>query len=134
MITTFGAVVGVVNRVSSALQRAGIEIPSLSEADLLRAACRAAGTSDFGDEGFREPLRLLLRSIASEGRLTGIGRIAARGDLVGLLTTRLTLQADRSRYPAIANEQIRRPLFIVGLPRTGSTLLHQLLSQDPGAR
>jgi len=63
-----------------------------------------------------------------------VGRLAARGDVVGLLSTRLCLEADRARHPEIAAEEVRRPLFIVGLPRTGSTLLHHLLAQDPGSR
>ena len=46
----------------------------------------------------------------------------------------MRLEADRKRYPAIADEVIRHPLFVVGLPRTGSTLLHHLLAQDPGGR
>ena len=101
---------------------------------MLEAACRETGIPSFGDEGFREPLRLLLRSLRDEGRLTLLGRIAARADIAGLLATRLRLEADRNRYPAIADEAIRRPLFVVGLPRTGSTLLHHLLAQDPGGR
>ena len=115
-------------------QRAGVELVSLDEQRLLDAACRETGIPSFGDEGFREPLRLLLRALESEGRLTLLGRIAARADIAGLLTTRLRLEADRKRYPAIADEAIRRPLFVVGLPRTGSTLLHHLLAQDPGGR
>ena len=62
------------------------------------------------------------------------GGSPARADIAGLLATRLRLEADRKRYPGIADEVIRRPLFVVGLPRTGSTLLHHLLAQDPGGR
>ena len=51
-----------------------------------------------------------------------------------LLSNRLRLVADRRRYPAIAGEVIRRPLFITGLPRSGTTFLHALLAQDPAHR
>ena len=122
------------NRLGKRLERAGVELVSLDERRLLDAACRETGIPTFGDEDFRESLRLLLRALQSEGRLTLLGRIAARADIAGLLTTRLRLEADRKRYPAIADEAIRRPLFVVGLPRTGSTLLHHLLAQDPGGR
>src|SRR6185369_7334142 len=122
------------NRVGESLARAGVELVSLDEQRLLDTACRETGIPSFGDEGFREPLRLLLRALQSEGRLTLLGRIAARADIAGLLATRLRLEADRKRYAAIADEVIRRPLFVVGLPRTGSTLLHHLLAQDPGGR
>jgi hypothetical protein len=122
------------NRVGAAAARAGVEVVSLDEGRLLESARRAAGGARFADEAFREPLSLVLRSLEREGRLTLLGRIAARSDLAGLLVTRLRLEADRERYPAIAAEEIRRPLFVVGLPRTGSTLLHHLLAQDPAGR
>ena len=122
------------NRVGEGLERAGVELVSLDERRLLDAARRETGIASFGDESFREPLRLFLRALQHEGRLTLLGRIAARADITGLLATRLRLEADRKRYPGIADEVIRRPLFVVGLPRTGSTLLHHLLAQDPGGR
>jgi hypothetical protein len=122
------------NAVGSVLGRAGIRPVSLSEESLLGAARRATGLEDFGDDGFREPLRLLLKSLESEAALTLLGRIVARGDLTGVLITRLQLERDRARHPGIAAERIVRPVFIVGLPRTGSTLLHHLLAQDPDTR
>jgi hypothetical protein len=112
-----------------------LPLVSLAEGDLLDAARRAAGLTDFGDDGhFRIGLRRLLAALESEADLTLVGRIAARRDLVGLLTTRLRLQDDRSQNPAIAAERVARPIFIVGLPRTGSTALHHLLAQDPDTR
>ena len=63
-----------------------------------------------------------------------LGRVVARRDLIGLLITRLRLRADRIRHPEIAGEHIAQPVFIVGLPRSGSTLLHHLLGQDPLTR
>ena len=124
----------ILNRAGEGFERAGVELVSLDERRLLDAACRETGIPGFGDETFREPLRLLLRALDKEGRLTLLGRIAARADIAGLLATRLRLEADRKRYPGIADQTIRRPLFVVGLPRTGSTLLHHLLAQDPGGR
>ncbi len=101
---------------------------------LIAAACRRTGLNDFGDPGFEEPLRRLLRSIETEAHLTQIGRFAARADLVRMLVNRLQLQRDRHQHPEIAAQEIRRPLFITGLPRSGSTLLHGLLAQDPANR
>jgi Sulfotransferase family len=132
--SAFRALLSVVNRAAAALERVGVTPVSLDEADLIGAARQATGLSDFGDDRFRVPFRVLLRALTTEARLTCIGRIVARGDIVALLTSRLRLEADRVRHPGIADEQVRRPLFIVGLPRTGSTLLHQLLAQDPAAR
>ena len=133
-LTIVGRGINALNALGSILTRIGLPTVSLDEADLLRAACRATGFEDFGDDDFLEPLRRLLSSLESEADLTFLGRVAARRDLTGLLETRLRLIADRQRYPAIAAEHIAAPIFIVGLPRTGSTLLHHLLAQDPDTR
>ncbi len=122
------------NATGSALFRTGLRPVSLSEADLLAAARRATGLDDFGAGDFREPLRRLARALESEAELTLLGRVVARRDLGGLLANRLRLQADRKRFPEIAAEPVAAPIFITGLPRTGSTLLHHLLGQDPGTR
>jgi len=126
--------VRVVNALGPALERAGVGRPAFDERGLIDAARRETRLDDFGRDEFREPLRLLLRGYETEARLTLVGRIAARRDTVSLLASRLRLVEDRRRHPEIAAEQIRRPLFIVGLPRTGSTLLHHLLAQDPASR
>jgi hypothetical protein len=116
------------------LERFGRLPVALDEPSLIEAAHRLSGLRDFGGEEFREPLRILLRGYEAEARLTLLGRIAARRDTVSLLANRLRLVDDRARHPGIAEERIERPLFIVGLPRTGSTLLHHLLAQDPRSR
>jgi hypothetical protein len=116
------------------LRRGGLSFVSLDEQGLLDAARRATGLDDTGDDAFRVPLREVLRGLETEARLTLVGRIAARQDVLGQLGNRLRLEADRRRHPEIATEDVRQPLFIVGLPRTGSTLLHHLLAQDPGSR
>jgi hypothetical protein len=128
------AVLRAVNAGGSALTRAGRWPFVLDEAPLLEAARRQTGLHDFGGDEYREPLRVLRESLVAEGRLTPIGRLVARRDLLSLLVARLTLVEDRRRHPGIAEQAIRRPLFIVGLPRTGSTLLHNLLAQDPRHR
>ena len=132
--STVRAAIGTVNLVGRSLRRAGFEPVSLDERSLLEAACREARLDDFGGEEFREPLRLILRGLETEARLTLLGRVVARRDLLGLLTTRLRLAADRKRHPAIADEPVARPFVIIGLPRTGTTLLHHLIAQDPASR
>jgi len=129
-----GAGIRTANALGSVLSRAGFPLVSLDERDLLDAARRATGLSDFGDDDFRDPLGRLLSCLESEADLTLVGRIAASRDIVGLLTNRLRLEEDRKRHPGIAAERIVAPIFIVGLPRSGSTLLHHLLAQDPDTR
>jgi hypothetical protein len=101
----------------------------------VRAAVKAAaGERDFGDGPFLEPLRRLLESLEREARLTFLGRTIARTTLVRVLRNRLQLVADRRRHPEIGEVEIRRPIVVLGLPRTGSTILHDILARDPDSR
>lgn len=124
----------IIKRGSRALRGPGRRYVQLDEQKLLDDARARTGLHDFGDDGFREPLRRLLASYDDEARLTLLGRIAARQDTVRLLSNRLRLVEDRRRHPEIAAQSIHQPLFITGLPRTGTTLLHGLLAQDPANR
>jgi len=128
------AAIHVVNAAGCAFGCAGVRPVVLEERSVLEEAQHETGLADFGGEEFRPGLRLLMRDLEGEAGLTLAGRFAARHDTVSLLTQRLRLAEDRRRHPAIAEQEIRRPLFIVGLPRTGSTLLHHLLGQDPASR
>lgn len=134
MLNVMSAGIRAVNTLGLLANRIGLPTISLDERDLLAAARRATRLEDFGDDDFLDPLRRLLSCLESEADLTLLGRVAARRDLTGLLENRLRLVADRTRYPDIAVERIAAPIFIVGLPRTGSTLLHHLLAQDPDTR
>ncbi|MCA9690692.1 MAG: sulfotransferase [Nannocystaceae bacterium] len=89
----------------------------------------APADADEVVDGFRR----LVDSLRDEARLTPFGRIVAQQNLVRLLTTRSSL-APRLRAPPSAKSSLAPPLFIVGLPRTGTTLLHGLLAQDPELR
>jgi len=101
---------------------------------LIEAACRQTAFADFGDPSFGEALRRLTESLEAEAQLNLMGRMATRYDLIRLLANRLRMAEDRKRNPAIPAEQIRRPIVITGLPRTGTTLLHSLLALDPANR
>jgi hypothetical protein len=107
-------------------------LPSASE--LIQISRRRTGLDDFGPGDFFEPLSRLLESCQREARLNFIGKTALRSDIVRMLSNRLRLEQDRHLHPVIRNEQIKQPLFIVGLPRSGTTLLHTLLAADPGHR
>jgi hypothetical protein len=122
------------NALGRGLARLGLTPISLSEKSLLAGAAKESGLTDFGPDSFRPGLAKLLESIESEGRLTLFGRFFARRQLVELLGHRLALVDYRKRRPEIAEQVIRRPLFILGLPRTGTTLLYGLLAEDPANR
>jgi hypothetical protein len=106
----------------------------LDEASLLAAARGRTALEDFGDEGFREPLRLLLGDLAEDDRLTPLGRLTARTLLGQLLRARLRIEDRIARDPMIASRELPAPIVIVGLPRTGTTHLHNLLSRVPSLR
>jgi hypothetical protein len=117
-----------------ALRAAGLPLLRLEEAALLARAAQRTRLDDFGDEGFREPLRHLLASLESDAALTPFGRVVARRDLSRLLENRLRVCDTFKRHPEIGDREIRRPLFVIGLPRTGTSILHELLAQDPESR
>jgi sulfotransferase family protein len=106
------------------------DFPLESEA-ILAEARRRTGLSDFGDPAFREPLEVLLRSLREEARLNAVGRAMQFERNVGLLVNRLRTEDAHRRHPEIARIRIERPLVIVGLARTGTTMLHRMMASDP---
>ena len=100
----------------------------------LDEAVRRTGLSDFGPGDFEGPLERLLQSVHDESRLTELGRAALDGNIVAHLVTRLKVEAWYAKAPEIDDEQLDDVVFIIGLPRTGSTVLGQLLSLNPETR
>lgn len=104
-----------------------------AEQQLHDEAIAATGLEDFGDQAYRDGLQLLLRCYDNEAQFSESGRYSAYAILVNCLRGRL--YAQRGYEALIAARQqapIEKPVFIVGLPRTGTTVLHKLLAQDPG--
>jgi hypothetical protein len=112
----------------------GRSLVSLDEAKLLAAACEATGLEDFGDPWFRTALVRLLGALESEARLTLLGRLFARSEIQRILQNRLRIEDWIRRHPAVLEERIEDPVFVTGLGRSGTTLLHELLMRDPGNR
>ncbi len=112
----------------------GLKIPGIAVDAQLQAAKKATGLSDFGDEKFLEPLAILVDSLEKESRLTTLGRISVRETIGRYLRNRLHIQDHLKKHPEILQEEIRKPLIIVGLPRTGTTVLFNLLALDPANR
>lgn len=101
---------------------------------LLAAAVERVGLSDFGDPGFLEPLSVLLHSLEEEAELTFTGRLLAAADVLRILESRLRIIDTEKKHPEIAAESIDSPIFVLGMGRTGTTILHELLAQDPANR
>ena len=128
---TFG--VRVFNAVGRQLRRWGWR-RRLSLQDILDSARRWTRLSDWGDEGFQEPLRVLLESLEEDAQLDSAGRLFIRLNCIHFVSNRLRVRRFLKDHPEVLEESVRRPIFVVGLPRTGTTLLHNLLCQDPGGR
>lgn len=127
--------VRLLNRVGRVADRLPWQLVSLNEEALLAAACQRTGLHDWGeDDSFRTPLSILLQSYREEAKLTLFGRYLFQQKIIRHLVNRLLIQEEIKRHPDILEVEIRQPMFIVSLPRTGSTLLHRLLAQDPECR
>src|SRR5210317_48873 len=103
----------------------------LDEASLLNHARQATGLDDFGDERWQQPFRVLIKALEEEAQLTLMGRLMARSDIILWLSTRLQVTDLLQRHPEILDEQVTAPMVIAGLPRSGTSILFELLSQDP---
>ncbi|PQM49324.1 hypothetical protein C1Y40_00445 [Mycobacterium talmoniae] len=101
--------------------------------DLHASASKFVGLDDFGadDDNYREALGVLLDSYQTEADLTPLGSKMNRFFLRGALVARLLSQAAWQQHPEHADVVIERPIFVTGLPRTGTTALHRLLGADP---
>ena len=102
----------------------------LSANELIRAARRHTGLSDFGDWAIEGPLEILIKSYEDEASLNAFGRMAARWDMLRFLSNLLRLHDEEKRNPAILDQKIEQPIFITGMPRSGTSFLHELLCED----
>ena len=105
---------------------------ALQVEELLQAARdRAPGLDDFGQDNYRQALQMLCTSLNTEAKLSAAGLVMMRERLVGQLVNRLIMEDYFKRFPEIHQIQIDDPLVIVGLPRTGTTMLQRTLAVDP---
>lgn len=102
-----------------------------AKALVAEASARTGGPADFGEGDFREALDVLAVALRDEARLSAQGRALLREKLLAQLVNRLVLEDYCKRHPEILQQPIDDPLVIVGLPRTGTTLLQRTLAVDP---
>ena len=122
------------NGFGALLEKTRIPSTRMFATDLIETAKRRCGLDDFGEGKFFDALSRLLDSSQDEAQLNLVGKIALKTDVVETLCARLQMERDRKLYPDIKRQQIREPLFIVGLPRSGTSVLHRLLGADPEHR
>lgn len=107
---------------------------SIDANTLLDNARAETDLDDFGDASFRDGLEALTASLTREAGLNDIGVMATSAQLVGYLRARLEIEDWYHRHPEIEAQAITAPICVVGLPRTGTTALSNLLAADPAAR
>jgi hypothetical protein len=102
--------------------------------DLITRACERAGLDDFGGESWRDGLNLLVDTVESAPGVNAGGRDYVYGQFVDALWNRLRIVDYRKQHPEVADEKIERPLVVLGLPRTGTSLASYLLDHDRNRR
>jgi hypothetical protein len=104
----------------------------LHAGELLESALKRGKRQDFADRSFIRPFERLLQACSEEADLTAFGVRALRMDVLRCLRNLLQFDAVEAAYPAVLSRPIQSPLFITGMPRSGTTFLHRLILQDPG--
>jgi hypothetical protein len=109
-------------------------VVSLDADELVALARKTTGLDDFADAGWEPAYRALVSALDGEARLHLLGRVLTRAELLRVLQTKLRLARAWSERPAILREPIAAPIFVLGPPRSGTTILLELLALDPQLR
>ena len=104
----------------------------LDAEEMLTAALKHAGRDDFLDRSFYPPLQRLIAACNAESDLSAFGRYSVRFDVLRSLNNLLEFEDVELLHPQVLSRPIERPLFIMGMPRSGTTFLHELVTQHPG--
>jgi Sulfotransferase family len=120
------------NAMGRAIDARGVVL--LDERSLLETAMANTGLSDFGDDSWREPFRILLDDLERHADLHLVGRLMTRSDLLVHLEGRLRVIDWYKRHPEVEEQKVEAPVFVVGLPRSGTTIMEEILGADPNAR
>ncbi len=126
--------VRLINAIGPIWKAIRVGYPSIDPDVLLKKAMRKTGLDDLGTEDYKEALSVLIQSINESNNFNHTGQFITSSLLYNSFENRLRLTETFKQNPEINNEKIERPIFILGLPRTGTTLLHYLLDQDDNHR
>ena len=128
------APIALYNIAGRTLGKVGLRKHSIDAARLMRSAQKKSGLSAFGDESFVEPFEVMVESINVDANLSPIGLTIVHGRLLGILINKLRTEAALKANPQILDRPINAPIVIVGLARTGTSMLHRLIAQDTKIR
>lgn len=121
------------NTLGSSLKAVGLPVANLNADSIIESAKKKTELDDFGDQDFHQPLAHLVKSLETEAQLNFVGRHLSRKMLTDLLSERLRVQRYIKQFPETLSERIEKPLFVIGMPRSGTSFLFTLLSQDPSS-
>ncbi|RME24839.1 MAG: sulfotransferase [Deltaproteobacteria bacterium] len=121
------------DRACGIARNAGFGVTEISAEAIIDAARKRTGLEDWGSDAFLEPMARAIEEIG-RARFTDLGRVIIRQALVTALSNRLKVEEYFRRHPDAAEVAIERPVFILGFPRTGTTLLQNLLTLEEGTR
>src|SRR5262245_48372231 len=107
---------------------------SLDPDELCATARTSTGLDDFGGDEWRAHFELFVEALERESRLHLAGRLVTRAEILRTLRNRLKLADLWRRRPEILREPVHAPVFVVGSPRSGTSILHELLALDPAHR
>ncbi|PLW69577.1 sulfotransferase family protein [Pseudohalioglobus lutimaris] len=102
----------------------------LEASELMDTARRNTGFDDFGSDEWREGFDVFIKSVNEEADLHLLGRLMTRSDILRWLEARLGIEAAYAQHPEIEDEIIDSPVVVTGLPRSGTSILFELLAQD----
>jgi hypothetical protein len=102
--------------------------------ELEEGACAATGLEDFGSSYYREGLERIVDALNTEADLNDIGRVIQHATISNALIQRLKIEDTYTQHPEIDDQVVGGPVFVIGLPRTGTTALSQLVGADPQFR
>lgn len=129
----YGPGVKLLDALCAVLEWAGAPLGRLDAESMITAARKRTGLQDLGSLDFRTPLDHVVAA-AQASSFTALARVITRQTFITALANRLRHEDWMARHPAAEQTELRRPIFILGFPRTGTTLLQNLLAQDDGAR
>ncbi len=123
-----------VNAFAWAGEQLGLDLGLLDPDSIVRSAKRQARLDDLGSTDFLVPMRRIVQEIVTKADLTPLAKIIMRQSFLLAIRNRLQQRAWLDAHPEVHDQPIRRPIFVLGFPRTGTTLLQNLLSLDPRRR
>lgn len=123
-----------INHAGRFWRRFGEPAPRLDASALEEKAKKSTGLSDLGDPTYREGFTRLIQELNANAKLSQLGQIAAYFNLLDYLEVRLQLINYRAQRPEVTQQAVTNPLVVLGLPRTGTTILYELLAQDSAHR